>query len=68
MGAELYSKLQTAESSCRILEKQLDYMRKMIEIAKTEKNSSMENQVASECLNSVHRGTDEPTTGLMFLL
>ncbi|KAG7239224.1 hypothetical protein INR49_029977 [Caranx melampygus] len=43
---ELDSKLQSAESRCKVLEKQLDYMRKMVENAKMERNAFMENQAA----------------------
>lgn len=51
MIAELDSKLQSAEARCKVLEKQLDYMRKMVENAKKERNALMENQVA-------HKGTN----------
>ncbi|XP_044024412.1 centrosomal protein CEP57L1 isoform X1 [Siniperca chuatsi] len=43
---ELDSKLQTAEARCNVLEKQLDYMRKMVENAKKERNALMENQAS----------------------
>lgn len=43
---ELDSKLQSAEARCKVLEKQLDYMRKMVENAKKEKNAVMENQAS----------------------
>lgn len=43
---ELDSKLQSAEVRCKVLEKQLDYMRKMVEnVKKEERNVLMENQV-----------------------
>lgn len=42
---ELDSKLQSAEARCKILEKQLNYMRKMVENAKKERNIPTENQV-----------------------
>lgn len=43
---ELDSKLQSTEARCKVLEKQLDYMRKMVENAKKEeRNVLMENQV-----------------------
>lgn len=42
---ELDSKLQAAESRCKVLEKQLDYMRKMVENAKEKRNALMEDQV-----------------------
>lgn len=45
MVTELDSKLQSAEARCKVLEKQLDYMRKMVENAKKERNVLMENQV-----------------------
>ncbi|KAM9356416.1 centrosomal protein CEP57L1 isoform 2-T2 [Pholidichthys leucotaenia] len=41
---ELDLKLQSAEARCTLLEKQLDYTRKMVENAKKEKNALMENQ------------------------
>ncbi|XP_059212467.1 centrosomal protein CEP57L1 isoform X1 [Centropristis striata] len=43
---ELDSKLQSAEARCKVLEKQLDYMRKMVENAKKERNVLMENQAS----------------------
>ncbi|XP_032398909.1 centrosomal protein CEP57L1 isoform X1 [Etheostoma spectabile] len=43
---ELDSKLQSAESRCKVLEKQLDYMRKMVENAKKERKALMENQAS----------------------
>lgn len=42
---ELDSKLHSAETRCKVLEKQLDYMRKMVDNAKKERNALMENQV-----------------------
>uniref|UniRef100_A0A665X0F3 Centrosomal protein 57kDa-like protein 1 n=1 Tax=Echeneis naucrates TaxID=173247 RepID=A0A665X0F3_ECHNA len=44
----LDSKLQSAEARCKVLEKQLDYMRKMVENAKKERNTLMENQVVEQ--------------------
>ncbi|XP_028253166.1 centrosomal protein CEP57L1 [Parambassis ranga] len=41
---ELESQLQSAEARCKVLEKQLDYMRKMVEKAKKERNNLMVNQ------------------------
>lgn len=41
---DLNSKLQSAEARCKVLEKQLDYMRKMVENAKKDKNALTENQ------------------------
>ncbi|XP_038583369.1 centrosomal protein CEP57L1 isoform X2 [Micropterus salmoides] len=43
---ELDSKLQSAEARCKVLEKQLDYMRKMVENAKKERTALMENQAS----------------------
>ncbi|XP_037304547.1 centrosomal protein CEP57L1 isoform X1 [Pungitius pungitius] len=43
---ELDSKMQSAETRCKVLEKQLDYMRKMVESAKKESNVLMENQAS----------------------
>lgn len=51
MTTELDSKLQSAEARCKVLEKQLDYMRKMVENAKKERNTLMENQVARNNTN-----------------
>lgn len=48
---ELDSKLQSAEARCKVLEKQLDYMRKMVENAKKERSALMENQVAQNTTN-----------------
>lgn len=45
MITELDSKLQSAEARCKVLEKQLDYMRKMVENAKKERYALKENQV-----------------------
>ncbi|KAM6992408.1 centrosomal protein CEP57L1 [Tautogolabrus adspersus] len=41
---EIDSKLQSAEARCKVLEKQLDYMRKMVGNAKRERNVLMQNQ------------------------
>ncbi|XP_039980439.1 centrosomal protein CEP57L1 [Xiphias gladius] len=43
---ELDSKLRSAEARCKVLEKQLDYMRKMVANAKKERNALMENQAS----------------------
>lgn len=51
MILELDSKLQSAEARCKVLEKQLDYMRKMVENAKKEKSAVMENQVTQTSTN-----------------
>lgn len=45
MMPELDPKLQSAEARCKVLEKQLEYMRKMVENAKKERNTFIENQV-----------------------
>ncbi|KAM4713332.1 centrosomal protein CEP57L1 isoform 2-T2 [Anableps anableps] len=45
-GAELNLKLQSAEARCRVLERQLDYMRKMVENVKKERNILMENEAS----------------------
>ncbi|KAM8832665.1 centrosomal protein CEP57L1 isoform 2-T2 [Spinachia spinachia] len=45
---ELDSKMQSAETRCKVLEKQLDYMRKMVESAKEERNVLVENQLQRE--------------------
>lgn len=45
MIPELDLKLQSAEARCKVLEKQLEYMRKMVENAKKERNTFIENQV-----------------------
>lgn len=37
-------RVQSAEAKCKVLEKQLDYMKKMVENAKKERNVIMENQ------------------------
>uniref|UniRef100_I3K6I7 Centrosomal protein 57kDa-like protein 1 n=1 Tax=Oreochromis niloticus TaxID=8128 RepID=I3K6I7_ORENI len=50
-AAKLDSKLQSAEARCKVLEKQLDYMRKMVENAKKERSALMENQVAQNTTN-----------------
>ncbi|XP_013865471.1 centrosomal protein CEP57L1 [Austrofundulus limnaeus] len=51
---ELDLKLQTAEARCKVLEKQLDYMRKMVENVKKERNVLMESEVA---LHSKQKGS-----------
>ncbi|KAM6915027.1 centrosomal protein CEP57L1 [Xenentodon cancila] len=43
---ELDAKLQSAEARCKILEKQLDYMKKMVENAKRGRSALMENQAS----------------------
>uniref|UniRef100_A0A8C7Y2C6 Centrosomal protein 57kDa-like protein 1 n=1 Tax=Oryzias sinensis TaxID=183150 RepID=A0A8C7Y2C6_9TELE len=44
---DLDLKLQSAESRCKILEKQLEYMRKMVENAKKDRSASLQNQQTS---------------------
>ncbi|XP_068580680.1 centrosomal protein CEP57L1 [Cebidichthys violaceus] len=60
---ELDSKLQSAEARCKVLEKQLDYIRKMVENAKKEKNVLMENQAALQnqqpCISSSQSQRDK---------
>ncbi|XP_008276858.1 centrosomal protein CEP57L1 [Stegastes partitus] len=43
---EVETKLQSAEARCKVLEKQLVYMRKMVENAKKDRNAAMENQAS----------------------
>ncbi|XP_061602769.1 centrosomal protein CEP57L1 [Cololabis saira] len=43
---EVDEKLQSAEARCKILEKQLDYMKKMVENAKRGRSTLMENQAS----------------------
>ncbi|XP_068121980.1 centrosomal protein of 57 kDa [Hyperolius riggenbachi] len=43
---ELSSQLSAAHSRCSVLEKQLDYMRKMVQNAESERNSVLEKQLA----------------------
>ncbi|XP_017278696.1 centrosomal protein CEP57L1 [Kryptolebias marmoratus] len=43
---EVDLKLQSAEARCKVLEKQLDYMRKMVENVKKERNVLMENEAS----------------------
>ena len=45
---ELVSQLQAAEARCRGLEKQLDYMRWMMEKAQQDKNTLAEKQVETK--------------------
>lgn len=45
---ELDSKLQSAETRCNVLEKQLDYMKRMVDGVKKERISLMENKVFLE--------------------
>ncbi|KAF3702903.1 Centrosomal protein cep57l1 Centrosomal protein 57kDa-like protein 1 Centrosomal protein of 57 kDa [Channa argus] len=45
---ELDLKLQSAEARCKVLEKQLEYMRKMVENAKKERNTFIENQALTQ--------------------
>lgn len=48
LSLELASQLAAAESRCSLLEKQLDYMRKMIQHAENEKSHLLEKQVCSQ--------------------
>lgn len=48
MATELDSKLQSAEARCKTLEKQLDYMRKMVENAKKERTTLIEDKVVQK--------------------
>ncbi|XP_066557394.1 centrosomal protein CEP57L1 isoform X2 [Amia ocellicauda] len=43
---ELVANLRSAEARCSLLEKQLDYMRRMVENAETDKNAILEKQVS----------------------
>ncbi|XP_068121098.1 centrosomal protein of 57 kDa-like, partial [Hyperolius riggenbachi] len=45
---ELSSQLSAAHSRCSVLEKQLDYMRKMVQNAESERNSVLEKQLMLE--------------------
>uniref|UniRef100_A0A3P8TF92 Centrosomal protein 57kDa-like protein 1 n=1 Tax=Amphiprion percula TaxID=161767 RepID=A0A3P8TF92_AMPPE len=49
------AKLQSAEARCKVLEKQLDYMRKMVENAKKERSALIENQHPSNSNNQTQR-------------
>ncbi|XP_028295745.1 centrosomal protein CEP57L1 [Gouania willdenowi] len=49
---ELNSKVQSAVSRCQLLEKQLDYMGKMVEHAKKKEGALMENQVSLQSQHS----------------
>lgn len=48
LPSELASQLAAAESRYSLLEKQLDYMRKMIQHAEREKTQLLEKQVSSQ--------------------
>lgn len=48
LSSELSSQLAAAESRCNLLEKQLDYMKKMIQHAESEKSHLLEKQVCSQ--------------------
>ncbi|XP_043962879.1 centrosomal protein CEP57L1 isoform X1 [Gambusia affinis] len=45
-GTEVDQKLQSAEARCKVLEKQLEYMKKMVANVKKERNILMENEVS----------------------
>lgn len=49
--SELAAQLAAAESRCSLLEKQLDYMRKMIQHTENEKSQLLEKQVCSQGLS-----------------
>lgn len=51
MLTEMESELQSAETRCKVLEKQLDYMRKLAENAKKERNALIKSQVFSRVMN-----------------
>ncbi|XP_074472636.1 centrosomal protein CEP57L1 isoform X2 [Sebastes fasciatus] len=57
---ELDSKLQSAESRCKVLEKQLDYMRKMVKNAQKESNVVMENQASLQNQQPSSSNTQHP--------
>ncbi|XP_054877477.1 centrosomal protein CEP57L1 isoform X2 [Poeciliopsis prolifica] len=45
-GTEVDQKLQSAEARCKVLEKQLEYMKKMVANVKKERNVLMENEAS----------------------
>lgn len=51
MLTEMESDLQSAETRCKLLEKQLDYMRKLAENAKKERDVLIKSQVFSKAMN-----------------
>lgn len=51
MLAEYTLKLQSVEAQCKILEKQFNYMRKMVEIGNKERKAVAEKQVLQESAN-----------------
>ncbi|XP_019629282.1 PREDICTED: centrosomal protein of 57 kDa-like isoform X12 [Branchiostoma belcheri] len=58
---EIESQLSAAEMRCNLLEKQLDYMRKMVQNAETERNRAMDRQVALERERDTFTSRDEKT-------
>lgn len=61
---ELDSKRQSAEARCKVLEKQLVYMRKMVENA--ERNVLAENQVVQKLTNLNRQMLDPKTIGVLY--
>lgn len=55
---EVDLKLQSAEARCKVLEKQLDYMRKMVENVKKERNVLMENEVEHQTFKMNSRSSN----------
>lgn len=51
MDTDYSLKLQSVETRCRILEKQLNYMRKMVENGNNERKAVMEKQVFQKSTN-----------------
>ncbi|KAM8977660.1 centrosomal protein of 57 kDa [Pelodytes ibericus] len=52
---DLSRQLSAAETRCNLLEKQLDYMRKMVQNAESERTSVLEKQVSLECDRSLEK-------------
>lgn len=51
MDTDYSMKLQSVETRCRILEKQLNYMRKVVENGNNERKAVMEKQVFQKSTN-----------------
>lgn len=51
MFTEYTLKLQSVEARCKILEKQLNYMRKMVESGNKEREAVIEKQVFQKSVN-----------------
>lgn len=51
MDTDYSLKLQSVETRCRILEKQLNYMRRMVENGNNERKAVMEKQVFQKSAN-----------------